>query len=192
MLAREATLTIIDFETTGVVEGYPDEPWQIGMVRFEQGRLVPGQQFIGFLRVGDRPFSPYATANSRQRRAEIAQSPTLQELWPNIRGWLLDLPLAAHNVGTEKKVLRAAAPLHAFGPWIDTLRLARRAYPRLAAYDLETLVQGLALGRRLAELCPDRAPHDALYDALACGLLLEHLLSLPGWEDIDLEVLASI
>ena len=56
--ARDVEIVVVDFEGTGVVEGYPDEPWQVGMVRVRGGRVVVGEQFESLLRVGDRPFSP--------------------------------------------------------------------------------------------------------------------------------------
>jgi len=97
----------------------------------------------------------------------------------------------AHNAATEKKHLRAAAPIHKFGPWIDTLKLARIAYPAFVTHKLDDLVDILELGGRVAALCPERGAHDALYDAIACGVLLEHLLALPGWESLTVEQLAK-
>lgn len=40
--------------------------------------------------------------------------------------------------------------------------------------------------------CPGCVPHDALYDAVACALLLLHLLRQPGWETLSAEELAEI
>ena len=39
--------------------------------------------------------------------------------------------------------------------------------------------------------CPGLAAHDAYYDAVACGLLLIHFLSLPGWKDATIGQLAQ-
>ena len=44
----------------------------------------------------------------------------------------------------------------------------------------------------IANLCPGRGPHDALYDAVACGALLLHLLRQPGWETLSAEELAEM
>ena len=46
------------------------------------------------------------------------------------------------------------------------------------------------LAPALERLCPGRAPHDALYDAFACALLLLKLLSFPGWSSLRAEELA--
>ena len=47
MQASDAIITIIDFESTGSVDGLPDEPWQVGLVRFEQGRENAHDGLIG-------------------------------------------------------------------------------------------------------------------------------------------------
>ena len=57
---KKVGFTVIDFETTGVVDGYENEPWQIGMVAFRDGKVQPEQQFDSLLRIGDRPVSAYA------------------------------------------------------------------------------------------------------------------------------------
>ena len=40
MKAREAILTVLDFESTGAVRGWPDEPWQAGLVELSGGRVT--------------------------------------------------------------------------------------------------------------------------------------------------------
>jgi DNA polymerase III epsilon subunit-like protein len=189
--ARHACFTVIDFETTGSVEGYPVEPWQIGMVRINCGRISAGDYFESLLRVGERPFNPRAPGRHAVLRAEIATAPTIHGLWPELQVWVRGCPMVAHNVGTERGVLTRAAPLHRIGPWVDTLMLTRRAYPGLASKALEDVTRDLGLEARVRSLCPGREPHDALYDAFACAALLEHFLSLPGWERVTVEALSG-
>ena len=52
-------------------------------------------------------------------------APTLPELWAELQPWWCGGPLVAHNVSTERGIVRHAAPMHTIGPWIDTLTLAR-------------------------------------------------------------------
>lgn len=187
--AMDATLVAVDFETTGVAGGYSDEPWQVGMVRISGGHLDVEGCFESWLRVGDRPFSVHAPGRHAEVRAELISAPTLAELWPEIRAWWLTAPLVAHNTAAERKVISTAAPLHRPAGWIDTLALARVAYPERGSHTLTDLVEGLRLKDRVEEYCPGRTPHDALYDAVACGVLLVHLLKLEGWEDATVEAL---
>ena len=191
-LARETVITALDFETTGAVRGWPVEPWQVGMVRLRHGRVAAEDRRDQLLRVAaDRPFNPRAPGRHARLRGELAQAPDLPSLWPELESWVAGVPLAAHNVGTERGVLERAAPLHRFGPWIDTLRLTRKAYPQLASGALEDVVAALNLQPRLDALITGRAPHDALYDAIACALLLEHFLELPGWEHVTVRALVD-
>lgn len=109
-------------------------------------------------------------------------------------------PLTAHFSGAENSLIKSvwpygrAAPDFArpgansqeWGPWIDTGALYRQFYPRLASYGLAELI---AAGGLQAELeaqamrhCPAarRHYHAALYDALACAVLLLSLAREPG------------
>ena len=188
--ARLAQFAVIDFETTGAVPGYPVEPWQVGIVRVEHGQVCE-RGFESLLRVGDRPFNHHAPGRHAQLRAQLAVAPTTDELLPVFSDWLIGVPLVAHNVGTERAMLAKIAPLHRFGPWVDTLALARHAYPQLASKSLEDVTVALGLVPHVQALCPEREPHDALYDAIACAVLLTHFLSLPGWEQVTVEALAE-
>lgn len=190
MKARAAILTVVDFESTGAVRGHADEPWQVGMVEVKDGR-VTGHCHETYLRVAaGRPFNPYAPGRHADLRHVLAAAPAMAELWPVWRPWLEGRPLAAHNIGTEKKFLMRAAPLHGLGPWIDTLQLARRVRPDLEGHALAEVCEALGLVGRVREFCPAREWHDALFDAFASALVLERCLALPGWEDVSVEALS--
>lgn len=192
MKTRDLTLTAIDFETTGAVRGHPDIPWQIGLVEIAGG-CVTGRHAETLLHVpADRPFNPYAPGRHAALRAPLAIAPEPALCWPAWAPWLTSRPLVAHNAATEKKILRRLAPLHTFGPWIDTLRLARHLLPAAADYTLSAVCTALNLLPRLEALCPSRTWHDALYDAFASALLLETALAHPAWRDLPLETLAAL
>jgi DNA polymerase III epsilon subunit-like protein len=189
----ECRITVLDYETTGSVRGFPTEPWQVGMVALEKGRVAPNTMFESLLKVdANRPFNPHAPGRHALLRDEIAEAPAPQDLWPSIRSRLTDYPLCAHNVGTEKKFTRLMAPMHQFGIWIDTLRIARKVWPGCASYALDDLTVLLDLKPKVDELCKEKEAHDALYDAVASALLLEHLLEQPGWESITVGELAGM
>ncbi len=183
----------IDFETTGAVPGFPNEPWQVGVVSVHaDGADRLGSSFESLLRVSpDRPFNKWAPGRHARIRAELAAAPALPDLWPELAPRLAG-PVVAHNAGTERSLLQASAPLHVPGPWIDTLALARRAWPAAPSHALEDLVPALGLLPRLQALLPGREPHDALYDAVACALLLLHLLDQPGWGSLSPAELAAV
>jgi DNA polymerase III epsilon subunit-like protein len=192
MLLQETTVVAVDFETTGSVPGYPDQPWQVGLVPVRSGEPDFAGAVEHWLRVSaERPFNPHAPGSWRMRRAELAAATALPELVPLLGGWLLGTTLVAHNAAAERKVLRQAWPLQRPGPWIDTLALARYAYPDLPAHDLGTVIGALGLSAELDRAWPGRGLHDALYDAAACALLLCHLVRQPAWTSVHVEDLAA-
>ncbi len=178
---------VLDFETTGRVGAWPNEPWQVGMIAVQGGRPVPATCFETLFCVGERPVNPHAPGLFHVRRPEIKAAPEWNSFLPQLCRQLQGTTLAAHNVSTERNILRDKAPLHRFGPWIDTLKLTRGAYPGLPSYKLEYLTDKLELTTAAEKLCPGREAHDALYDAVCCALLLCHLAHLPQWKNAPLE-----
>ena len=56
-----ARFVAIDFETTGSVKGWPNEPWQVGFVEIGSDGPVAGSQREHLLKTApERPFSPRA------------------------------------------------------------------------------------------------------------------------------------
>lgn len=186
MLIRETVLTVLDFETTGSVPGFDTEPWQVGAVLLVKGRVEPQQRVESLIQVdANRPFSIYAPGRHHALRDRIAAADPVTGVWKKLEGWVADRPLAAHNAAVEKKFLRRMAPMHRFGPWVDTLTLSRQAWPDAPGHALADLIPGLGLESRVNEICPGRTFHDALYDAASCAVLLEYLLQQPGWDRLS-------
>ncbi|MBQ4198503.1 MAG: hypothetical protein II649_01345 [Kiritimatiellae bacterium] len=173
----------IDFETTGTVSGWPNEPWQLGCVEVVDGKPDPATRREAFFRIAaDRPFSPRAPGRWAQLRGELAAASPFEEKWPELSLFLVGVPLVAHNASTERTMLVKRAPLAPFGPWFDTLRIVRRFWPALKSYALGDVVRSFGLQARLDGLCPGRTWHDALYDACAGAVLFAHILSVAGWD----------
>ena len=166
------TYISLDFETTGTVRGWQNEPWQLGLVAVTDGRPVPESRWETFFRVPtDRPFSPRAPGRWAEMRETLAQAPTFAEAWPEIFDRLAGRPLVAHNASTERTILEKRAPLTPFGPWNDTLALVRARWPSLPSYALGDLIATFGLTSEVDALCPGRTWHDALYDACAGAVL---------------------
>ena len=193
MAIFNACITVLDYETTGSVRGFPTEPWQIGMVSLNKGTVDPDSMFESWLKVAsNRPFNPHAPGRHAQVRDELAEAPSPDELWTSIKPRLTEFPLCAHNVATEKKFTRLMAPMPQFGLWIDTLKIARKAWPGCASYALEDLIVLLDLKPEIDALCAGKEAHDALYDAVASAKLLEYLLAQPGWGELTVGELADM
>lgn len=190
---KKINITVLDYETTGSVSGYPNEPWQIGLVTLKEGQVDASSMFESLLKVdSSRPFNSHAPGRHALIRNELSHAPAPSEIWKKIKERVLDKPLCAHNVGTEKKFLQRMAPLHSFGPWIDTLRLARKAWPTLSSYALDDLTRSLNLKSKIDSIIQDREAHDALYDSVASAVLLEHLLEQPGWNQLTLDSIVAL
>lgn len=171
----------LDFETTGVVKGYPNEPWQLGVVAFEDGRLISSSAREWFFNPGERPFSPRAGGRWRDLKSQLALAPTFVESLAEVITALSGMRLVAHNVAAERTILTKVAPLTQFGPWIDTLTLTRALYPSISDHALGSLIGSLGLKTELDEACPGRTWHDALYDAYACALIGCHFMRRNLW-----------
>ena len=118
---------------------------------------------------------------------DLREAPSLLSLWPTVKAHLARGPVVAHGHGTEKRFLRAF-PGHSFGPWIDTLQLARAAWPEQPSHSLGDLCEAFNL-TAFATHAPQRTWHDALYDALASLALLKHLVSCCDLADLPVGVL---
>jgi len=118
---------------------------------------------------------------------DLAGASSLLSLWPTLKSALGQGPVVAHGHGTEKRFLRAF-PGHPFGPWVDTLQLARAAWPDLPSHSLGDLCKSLGLDSFVSQ-APGKSWHDALYDALASLALLAHLIDEFQLADAPVEFL---
>ncbi len=190
--ATAARVAFLDFEGTGTVSGYPDEPWQVAFVLVENGQVRLDSAFTSYLRIGDRPFSSHAPGRHAELRDTLRAAPLLRDLWPSLAHWFTHDALGAHNTATEKRYLRQSFPLVRRPLWMDTLKLARSAFPDAGSHSLTELLHTLDLYETVAEAAPGRAPHDALFDALGSAFIFTKLLTLSGWRDLTLEAMSTV
>jgi len=132
----------LDFETSGYENGGTNEPWQLGLAIVRNGVIV------------------------ETRECFFRETPFL-ESFPDWAPLLMGQRLVAHNIACEKTILTRTAPLTKWGPWVDTMKLAKARYPRLASYALGDVCEALGCVPQME----DRTWHDGLYDAVACAEL---------------------
>jgi len=145
----------IDFETTGYENGGTNEPWQLGLARVRDGQIVETKEF----------FFDVEGAPARAHEADALG--TLQSSFEAWSGELFGVRLVAHNLACERTILTRTAPLTKWGPWTDTLQLAKARYPKLPSYQLGDLCTMFGLVPQFE----NRTWHDGLYDAVACANL---------------------
>lgn len=184
---RDAIFTAIDFESAGTAKGRTDAPVQIGLATWSSEKDLH-DPFVSFLQCNQD-----ITWSARKVHGittdDLREAPSLLSLWPVVKRNLARGPVVAHGHGTEKRFLRAF-PGHSFGPWIDTLQLARAAWPDHPSHALGDLCTSLNLDG-FAIHAPNRTWHDALYDALASLALLKHLVISFELEDSPVGVLQN-
>lgn len=173
VLARQSTLVVLDFETTEARASVRSEPVQAGWVVMRQGQLDP-------------------TSIGEIRLLQASRLMPLSHHWLQVGPIWTAHPLVAHSVGTERRVLRQAFPMHRFGPWIDTLVLGRVLDPESPSFALEHLLERWNLRSKVDDLCPGRAPHDAVYDAIGAACLLESWLALPALTNCSIQSLLQL
>jgi DNA polymerase-3 subunit epsilon len=174
MLIGDSRFTAIDFESAGAARGRTDVPVQVGLASWT-AREGHGGTFVSYL-AADTPITWAARKVHGIRDEDLVSAPSLLALWPEVKQRLAGAAVVAHGKGTEKRFLRAF-PGHGFGPWIDTLLLARAAWPDLPDHSLSALCESRGLSATVAGMLPGRRWHDALYDALASLVLLDDLVA---------------
>lgn len=170
---RPLRFAAIDFESAGAARGRTDVPVQVGVDLWSPESGF-GEPFDSYLR-SERPITWAARRVHGIRDEDLLGAPSLLELWPRLRAMLGGAVVVAHGKGTEKRFLRAF-PGHRFGPWVDTLQLARAAWPGHAEHSLSSLCEWRGLRPELDARITGRRWHDALYDATASLILLGDIL----------------
>lgn len=183
MRLDQTAFAAIDFESAGSAPGHTDAPVQIAIALMDGLHILPHHAFCSYLQP-DRPITWAAQKVHGISPSQLHGAPTLAQLWPQLHRLLHDRILLAHNTTTEKRFLRIF-PTHRFGPWIDTLALARYLHPHLPSHRLGHLIDHFQLNPELDSLCPGLTWHDALYDATASLLLFRHLIRSARWEALD-------
>jgi len=185
-LIHQCLFTAIDFESAGAAPGMTDTPVQIGLMSWS----VDGghsDAFVSHLHT-DQPVLWSARKVHGIGPEDLASAPPLLSLWPELKKRLAGAVVVAHGKGTEKRFLRAF-PGHGFGPWIDTLLLARAAWPSLPDHSLGSICDQLGLSDQVRALVPEKSWHDALFDAAASLVLLGHLIQSLNAANHPLEAL---
>lgn len=172
MTVSRTPFAAIDFESAGIRKGGTDVAVQIGIARMLGGTL--GETFTSYLTT-DQQITWSAQKVHGIRKEDLDGAPTLTTLWPRLKGLMEGSWIVAHGAATEKRFLRAF-PFHGFGPWVDTLKLARAVWPELPSYALGDLIGSLALEDELRTCHANFRWHDALSDALASLILLRRII----------------
>lgn len=171
---RKPDFVVVDVETSC---SRASSICQIGIVGFRAGCEVFAWETLL------DPRDEFDAANIRIHGIaahHVAGQPVFADVHATIRDYLAGQVTVAHSM-FDKSALAATCRIHdqplIETQWLDSVRVARRAWPDLENHRLSTLARFLGLRHR---------HHDALSDARAAGWVIvrasEHLgLSLADW-----------
>lgn len=149
----------IDFETAS---NNPNSACQLGLVIVRQGRIHRELEWL--IRPPRLYFSPRNIAIHGIRPQQVADAPSMEQLWSSLSEILDGQVIMAHNARFDINVLvHSLAAFDVACPQLEfncTRTLARAAWPGRSRYGLKPL--GSSLGIRFQH-------HDALEDARCCA-----------------------
>ena len=186
---QNQTVVAIDFETTGLYADEGDRIIEIGAVLLRGQEVADRFQSLinpGFL------VSREIDNITGITNAMLSDAPSAAEVMEKFVKFIDTHPLVAHNASFDQKFLEAE--LGHFGKKRSlnfgcTLQIARRLYPNVINYKLETLV-------RYKEIPVNGQFHRALADAEMAALLwvklIEDLKSQFGFEYVSFDLMKKI
>jgi DNA polymerase III subunit epsilon len=164
------SIVAIDFETA---TSDRDSACEIGLTLVDDGKITYSESWL--IRPPCWPrFDYFNTRIHGITSKMVANEPTFDEIWSDIRLYFKDRTIVAHNAAFDIGVLRDMLKMYKMdipdNPYLCTYRLARKVWPELGKYGLKTMIEHLSLegGRH----------HRAAYDSHACAEVLLHAMKL--------------
>lgn len=175
---------VLDVETTGLSAG-TDKIIEIAVVLYENGNEV--NELDTLVNPGVE-IPQRITQLTGISDADVADAPNLAEVMPAVKEMIDGVPVIAHNAGFDMKFLAAAFDelgMKADIEYIDTLAMARKAYPGMPNHKLDTLIKELNL---LDHPQTHRALDDVLATRklyLACKATLKYTKTSPAPRPVE-------
>jgi DNA polymerase III subunit epsilon len=147
----------------------------IGLVHFRAGEIFKS---LTILVDPQDEFDQMNISIHGIRPEDVIGKPTMAQVFPAISNSLSDVVVVHHSHFDKTAMTRAAAKYSAGSPpcvWLDTLRVARRAWPALNDGG------GYGLARLASEFGIIFRHHDAAEDARAAGLLMLRAIRDTGY-----------
>ena len=153
----------IDFETATQAR---KSAISIGLVKYRD--FKPISSYYSLIRPPRLYILPYFTEIHGLTTEDVKDAPNFGDIWEQeIRGFINDTPLAAHNASFDMSVLRAALEHYGIAvpgiAYFCSLALARQTLHGLPSYSLATLAEHFGI---------TYAAHNALADAKTCGKII--------------------
>ncbi|ADZ82450.1 exonuclease domain-containing protein [Cellulosilyticum lentocellum] len=155
---------VIDFETANSSRS---SACSLGMVKVHEGNIV--DSFYSLINPED-DFDLFNTSLTGITQDMVCNSPTFNELWPDILSFISDHMIVAHYASFDLSVLRNVLlkyniPIPTLS-YCCTRNLSKKTFPNLINYRLDTVASYLDI---------EFNHHHAFEDAHATAVLLNHI-----------------
>lgn len=129
--------TAIDFETA-----HANFPCEIGLAKVENGIVVDVRSWL--IKPACFPYmNPWNERVHGISSAQLADALAFDEIWSEIKPWIEDEVLVAHNAAFDMKVLRASLAHYdlavPYSNYFCSVSLARKVWKNLKSHSLGTL-----------------------------------------------------
>ncbi len=146
---------------------------QIGIVAFDHGTVTNSWQSLVN---PEDDFDVFNISIHGIDQSAVSRAPTFPQIYESVRKWLTDSVVASHTpfdrVAIERVVEKYGLEQVACA-WLDTARVARRAWPQFSQ-------RGYGLANLAAHLGIPFVPHNAEEDARAAGEVLVRAIEETG------------
>ena len=143
LVAFLSDYVLIDLETTGLEPSY-DEIIEIGAIRVENGKQAATYQT--FVKP-EYPIDEFITELTGITNEMVADAPSIQDVLPGFLEFIGDSILVGHNVNFDINFLYDNCEDFLNRPfsndYIDTMRIARRLYPKMQHHRLQDMAEAL-------------------------------------------------
>lgn len=181
----EAVFTVVDTETTGFSPKY-SKLVEIAAVKIMPGLRIDGENLFSHL------INPLCSIGYDSYRihgisdAMVSDKPHAGEIMPLFTRFAENTVLVAHNAKFDMGFIEAAMREYGVTPShigvIDTVSLARKAFPGYRSYSLDSMIKNLGLKVPISDSYRHRALFDAAHTA---GLLIKCINSLKTENVLD-------
>jgi len=159
------TLIFFDLETTGL-NPETDEVIEIGAIKVRGNKVI--NHFNSFVRPM-RNIPQLVTNLTGITLDDIKKIPDREVIKKNVKTFIGNDPLIAHNVSFDKIFLEKFLGEQLKNEFFDTLELARLFFPSFASHSLQNLVENLSIQKQKA--------HRALSDTMMLYGLFQQIVS---------------
>ena len=131
------TFTAIDFETA-----HASFPCEIGLTRVENGEIIESKSWL--IKPACFPYmNPWNQRVHGISTKDVSTAATFDELWGELRPWMEDNILVAHNAAFDMRVLRASLACYDLAiPRVDyfcSVNVSRKVWKQLPSHSLSAV-----------------------------------------------------